>query len=150
MGDPAAEEPAERIRHLRAPELLIAGERIRAVAPQAEVDVAARAGLAGVRLRHERQAHPRGLRDLLQALLENDVAVPHVERFGVAHVQLVLAAAPFALGGLDRHAGVLQVPSREGMEAFGAGALQAVVVAAIPAARLDVTVASLRPIAMAR
>ena len=34
---------------------------------------------------------------LLQALLEDDVAVGHLERFGVAHVHLVLAEAPLAL-----------------------------------------------------
>ena len=62
----------------------------------------------------------------------------------------MLAVAPFALGGLDRHAGVLQVPSRSRMEALGAGALQDVIVLEIPAGGLEVTVAFLRRIAIAR
>ena len=88
--DPAAEEPAERVGALHGPSVR-RREGVLAVAPQAEVDVAARAGAVGGELRHEGDAQARRVGELLQALLEDDVAVGHLERFGVAHVDLVLA-----------------------------------------------------------
>jgi hypothetical protein len=42
--------------------------------------------------------------DLPDPLLEDDVTIGHFERFGVAEVDFVLAAAPFPLAVLDRHA----------------------------------------------
>src|SRR5689334_4955559 len=113
------------------------------------MNMAARAGLRRIRLRHEREAHARRFGDLLQALLENDVPVPHLERFGVAHVELVLAVAPFAFRRLDRHARVLEVPAGEGVEALGARALQDVIVLEIPAGGLEVLIALLRGVAIA-
>src|SRR5688572_4841943 len=41
--DPAAEEPAESVRALERSQRFVAGERILTVAPETEVDVAARA-----------------------------------------------------------------------------------------------------------
>ena len=114
------------------------------------MDVAARAGAVGGELGHEGDAHAHRLGDFLQALLEHDVAVGHVEHFGVAHVELVLAVAPFALGVLHRHAGELEVAARRGVEALGARALQHVVVLEVPAGGLEVAVVLLRRLAVAR
>ncbi len=60
-----------------------------------------RPGPSRVRLRHEGDAHALLVGDLLQALLEDDVTVGHLERIGVADVELVLAEAPLALRVLD-------------------------------------------------
>jgi hypothetical protein len=97
------------------------------------------------------EGHREALRlgDLLQALLEHHVAVGHVERFGVAHVELVLALAPLALGGLHRHAGELEVAARRAVEALGARALQHVVVLEVPAGGLEVAEVLLRGLAEA-
>ena len=54
--------------------------------------------------------------DFLQALLEDDVAVGHLQRVGVADVQLVLPESPFAFRALDRHAGVLQMAAHRGVK----------------------------------
>src|SRR2546423_15269306 len=87
-----------------------------------------RAGAIGSELGHEGQAHSRGFGKLLQALLEYHVAVGHLERPGVAHVELVLAFAPFTFGRLHRHARELEVTPCRGVEALGARTLQDVIV----------------------
>src|SRR5258706_12397841 len=138
---PAAEEPAE--------ELAVLLEHVLRVAPQADVDVAARARLVGGELGHEGERQAGGIGQLLQALLEDHVPVGHVERAGVAHVHLVLAVAPFALGGLDRHAGQLEVAAHRGVEALGACALQDVIVLEVPAGGLEVAVSLQRRVAVA-
>ena len=102
------------------------------------MDVAARARAVGGELGHEGDAHAHALRNFLQALLEHDVAIGHLEHLGETHVQLVLALAPFALRVLDRHARKFEVPARRGVEAFGARALQHVVVLEVPAGGLEV------------
>src|SRR5205085_12425096 len=138
---PAAEEPAEMVT--------VPLEDVLAVAPQAEVDVAARARLRRIRLRHEGDAHAGELGDFLHALLEDDMAIGHVERFGVAHVELVLAVAPFAFRSLDGDAGPLQVPAHRAMEALGARALEDVIVLEVPAGGFEVAVTLLRRVAIA-
>src|SRR6185436_11271728 len=51
---------------------------------------------------------------------------------------------------LDGHAGELQVPARGGMEALGARALQDVIVLEVPAGGLEIAIALLRGVAIAR
>src|SRR4051812_20719543 len=104
------------------------------------MNVAARAGTIGGKLGHEGDAHARGLGDFLEALLEDGVAVGHLEDAGVAHVDLMLAAAPFSLRSLDGHAGVLEVAAYDGVEALGARALEKVIVLEIPAGGLEAAV----------
>ena len=114
------------------------------------MDVTAGAGAVRGELRHEGQAHARRLGELLEALLEDDVAVRHLEGAGVAHVQLVLALPPFALRGLDRHARKLEVAARRCVEALGARALQDVIVLQVPACRLEIAIALPGGVAVAR
>jgi len=76
------------------------------------MDVTAGAGAVRGELCHEGQAHAPRLGELLEALLEDDVAVRHLEGAALAHVQLVLALPPFAFRGLDRHARKLEVAAR--------------------------------------
>ena len=108
--------------------------------PQAEVDVAARARLVGVRLGHERHADAVPVGGLLEALLEHHVAVGRLEDVGVAHVHLVLAEAPLALRALHRHARAREVAADGGVEVLGARALLELVVLEVPAGRLEVGV----------
>src|SRR5206468_8536778 len=81
--------------------------------PERRVEVERRARRAHVVLRHEgdRRAHEVG--DLLGPVLVEGRAVGHLERVGVAEIDLLLAAPPFALRRLDRHVGPLHpVPNR--------------------------------------
>ena len=73
------------------------------------------------------------LGDFLQALLVDHVAVGHLQRLGVADVQLVLAEAPLAFRVLDRDAGRLEMPAHRRREGLRARALEDVVVLEIPA-----------------
>src|SRR5688572_13559055 len=131
--DPAGQHVAEEGRAAHGAAGLVAGEgavaagRARAVR-EAQVDVAARAGLLGRHLGHEGQREPVLIGQLLQALLVDRVAIGHRERVGVAHVELVLAEPPLALRVLDRDAGGREMPPRGGMERFGARTLAQVVV----------------------
>src|SRR5207247_2859958 len=81
--------------------------------PERRVEVERRARRAHVVLRHEgdRRAHEVG--DLLGPVLVEGRAVGHLERVGVAEIDLLLAAPPLALRRLDRHVGPLHpVPDR--------------------------------------
>src|SRR4029453_11928822 len=73
--------------------------------PEARVQVEARAGLAHGVLRHERQAHALLVRDLLRAVLVDDVVVRRRDRLAVAQVDLLLPGRPLALAALDGDTG---------------------------------------------
>ena len=62
-----------------------------------------RAGRAHVVLRHEGHRAALLPGDLLHPVLVEHVAVGHLERVGVAQVDLLLPPPPLALGELDRH-----------------------------------------------
>jgi len=79
----------------------------------------------------------------LEGLLEEDVAVGHLQRLGVAQVELVLPQPPLALGGFHRDTGVLEGAAGSGGKALGAAALEDVVVLQVPAGGLQVGVAPL-------
>ena len=82
------------------------------------MDVTARPRAVGRKLCHERHRDPVFVGDLLQALLEDHMAIGHLQRLGVADVQLVLPEAPLPLRALDRHARCVQVPADRGREFF--------------------------------
>ena len=66
-------------------------------------------------------ALPSGLGDLLGAVLQDDVAVGHLERLGIADVDFFLARTPLALGVLDRNAGRLHLVAQPAHHAFFLG-----------------------------
>src|SRR3990172_175287 len=71
--------------------------------PERGVEVARGArGLFGV-LRHERDRAALEMGDLFHAVLVERVAVGHLQRLGVAEVDLLLPAPPLALGELHGH-----------------------------------------------
>ena len=113
------------------------------------MDVAARARAIGGELRHEghRAAHLLG--DFLQALLVDHVAVRHLQRFGVSHVDFMLSQSPFAFRALDANAGCLQVASHGRREWLISGPLQDVIVLEIPAGRLKRPVVRFRCLTVA-
>src|SRR5437016_831721 len=73
--------------------------------PQARVEVEARARLAHVVFRHEGDADALRVRDLLGAVLVDDVVVGGGHGLAVVQVDLLLPGAPLALARLDRDAG---------------------------------------------
>ena len=99
--------------------------------------------LRGV-LGHEGDAEPHLVRHFLEALLVHAVAVGHGQHVAVAHVQLVLARTPLALGTLHRHAGVPQMPPHRAVETFLPEALEHVVVLDVAAGRGEVVVVLVR------
>ena len=94
--------------------------------------VAARTGSVGSVLGHEGHAQTHLVRDLLQALLVDHMPIRHLQGASVAHVELVLAKPPLALGALHGHAGIAQVTARRSDEALHPSALERVVILDIP------------------
>ena len=76
-------------------------ERVPAVLEQRLVGVHAGAVLAEQRLRHERRVPAVLERDLLDRDAVGHAVVGHLQRVGVAHVDLVLARADLVVGVLD-------------------------------------------------
>ena len=76
--------------------------------------------------------------DLLGDLLVDHVAVRHLQEVGEAHVDLVLAGAPLALGELHRHTRAGEMPADRADQPLHLRALQHVVVLDVPAERLEV------------
>jgi hypothetical protein len=70
-------------------------------------------------------------RDLLHALLEDHVPVRHLDRLGVGEVDLVLAAAPFALARFHRHPRGIHLVADGSEQGFLLRRLQGVVVDAV-------------------
>ena len=68
------------------------------------MDVARAPDPGVIRLRHERDRAPVQVRDLLRAVLVDDVVVGHRQRVVVAEVDLLLARPRLALRALDAHA----------------------------------------------
>ena len=134
---------AARVARARAgPEVAVAEEGVGAVGPRERaVDVARAARLVRGRFRHERHGDVFLVRDLLEALLEDDVVVGHGQRAVVAHVELVLALGRLALGRLDDHARGLQRAADAAVVELGARALEQVVVLDVLADGLEVNVA---------
>ena len=140
---PAPQEPAELVGNLQRSGRDLTGEHVRVALPQAHMDVAARTGLARMGLGHEGDAQPERVGRLLHALLHEDVPVGHLQDLGVADVHLVLAASPFALGGLNRDPGACQVPAHGPVVGLLASPLQEVVVLDVPTDRTQIGVARL-------
>jgi hypothetical protein len=115
--------------------------RLAVGAPQRLVDVGGIAGESVVPLGHEGEGAAERPGDLLAAVLEDDVAVGHVEGLGIAHVDLFLAGAPFALGVLHRNAGAVQAVADGPHDAFFLGGLEDVIVLDVLAGRLEAAVA---------
>ena len=93
-----AQEVAERVRaraRARPASARVARERrlVRS-RPEARVHVQAAARERLVELRHERERAARARGDLLRRELVDHVPVGHLERLGIAQVDLVLARAP--------------------------------------------------------
>ena len=132
-----------RVARARAgPEVAVAEEGVGAVGPRERaVDVARAARLVRGRFRHERHGDALLVRDLLEALLEDDVVVGHGQGAVVAHVELVLALGRLALGRLDDHARGLQRAADAAVVELGARALEQVVVLDVLADGLEVDVA---------
>src|SRR5919106_190489 len=82
-------------------------ERVLAVAPEARVDVAGVPDPGVVGLGHEGDRAAFEVRDLLRAVLVDDVVVGHRERVRVAEVDLLLAGPRLALRGLHADARAL-------------------------------------------
>src|SRR5204862_1123073 len=107
----------------------------------------ARAGLAHVPLRHERDRDALLVRDLLRAVLVDDVVVGARDRLAVAEVDLLLARAPLALARLDDDPGTEHAVANVAMDELLLGGLEDVVVLGVRADRLEAAVALLpRPI----
>ena len=103
--------------------------------PERIVDVAGVAGQVVVPLGHKGHGLALQVSDLLDAVLEDRVAVGHVQGIGVADVDLLLARAPLALGVLDRDAGALQAGADRPHDALFLGRLEDVVVLDVGAGR---------------
>ena len=88
-------------------------------------------------LGHEGDGLALQVRDLLDGVLQDGVAVGHLQRIGVADVDLFLARPPLALGVLDRDAGPLQPAADGAHHALLLGGLQDVVVLDVGAGRLQ-------------
>ena len=69
------------------------------------------------------------------------MAVGHLQRIGVAHVDLLLARPPLALGVLDRDAGTLQAAADGAHHAFLLAGLEDVIVLDVGAGRLEPLIA---------
>ena len=102
--------------------------------------MAAAAGEAEVPFGHEGHGLALEEGDLLDAVLVDRMAVGHLERFGVAEVELGLARAPFALGELDRDAGGVHAVADRPDQALFLGGLEDVVVLDVPAGGLELFV----------
>ena len=151
MSDPAAQEVAEHIRAVHVTKSCIARKNAVTVPPQTEMKVTARSRPVRSELRHERHAQAHLFRHFLQTLLVDHMPVRHLQRLGVAHVQLVLPESPFPLGVFDGHAGVFQMVTHGACVGFGARALQDVIVLQIPAGGLHaaITLLGSRAVAIA-
>ncbi len=135
--------------HCHRPERALSREDALAVAPQAEVHVAARPGAVLGVLRHERDGQPHPVGRLLQALLEDHVPVRHLHGLGVADVHLVLSESPLALRALHGHAGFPEMPAHRRREGLRARTLEHVVILEIPPGRLQSPVVALGGVAVA-
>ena len=120
--------------------------------PTAEVNVTARSGVAGRGLGHERDRALLLGGDLLGGVLAQDVAVRRLHRFGVKLVDLVLAAAPLALGALDRDTGLRQLVAQPGQHVLVARGLEHVIVDEISRARQKIAISAVvrRPVPIGR
>ena len=85
------------------------------------MDVAGIAGEPVIVFGHEGDRLALGIGDLLGAVLQDDVAVGHLQRLGIAHIDLFLAGAPLALGILDRNAGSFHLVAETAHDAFFLG-----------------------------
>ena len=80
---------------------------------------------------------PWAVRDLLDAVLDNDVAIGHLQGIRIADVDFLLARPPLAFGVLDRDAGGLQPLADGAHDAFLLGGLQDVIILDIGAGGLQ-------------
>ena len=111
--------------------------------PQRLVDVGGIARHAIVPLGHEGDRLADVIGDFLGAVLDDGVAVRHLEGLGVAHVDLLLARAPLALGVLDRDAGTREAIAQGAHVDLLLGGLQDMIVLDVVTRRLQIAVALL-------
>src|SRR5258708_17046313 len=108
-------EELANVRHPSAEEMakgrrLTGEERVFAIlVPQTHVNVAARAGVALVPLRHERDRLAVLPSDLLRGVFVEVMAIGHLQQLGVAQSDLLLSWSPLAFRRLDRNAAALQM-----------------------------------------
>ena len=88
-------------------------------------------------------ALPCSQRDLLDAVLVDDVPVRHLQRLGIDQVQLLLARPPLALALLNRDAGRLHAVADRPHQRLALGGLEDMVVLDVPAGGLEIAVALL-------
>src|SRR5262249_5641788 len=108
--------------------------------PEARVQVEARAGLAHVPLRHERDRDALLVRDLLRAVLVDDVVVGRRDRLAVAKVDLLLPRAPLALATLDDDSRSQHAVADLAADELLLARLQDVVVLGVRADRLEAAI----------
>jgi hypothetical protein len=108
---------------------------------EAGVDVTGAANVLLRRLSHERHGQPVPMRDLLDAVLVDRVAVGRGDRVRVAHVKLVLPVPRLALGELHWDAGTLHPEPNLAHEALVARRRKDVVVHDVRDRRREVAVA---------
>ena len=103
----AGHEGAHQVRHaiLRLRRMK---QRLRPLLiPQREVDVRGGARQIVAPLRHEGDRLVLGVRDLLDRIFHDHVAVGHLQRIGIANVDLLLAGSPFSLRVLNGNTSAL-------------------------------------------
>ncbi len=109
--------------------------------PHRGVQVEGRARRAHVVLRHEGDRAALLPGDLLHPVLVEHVAVGHLERVGVAEVDLLLPPPPLALGELHRHARRLHAVADRAHQRLFLGGLEDVVVLEVVRDRREAVVA---------
>src|SRR5262249_16630262 len=108
--------------------------------PQTYMDMTRVPRLARRVFRHEGDRLAVLVRDLLDALLQEDVYVRDGEGIGVSEIDVVLGAAPFAFAALDGHAGGCHAVADDAHQWFVPRRLHQVIIDAIVARRLQVPV----------
>ena len=112
-----------------------------ALVPERRVEVEGGARRAHVVLRHERHGTAVEVRDLLGPVLVERRAVGHLERLGVAEVDLLLASAPLALRALDGDVGRLHAVADRADQRLLLRRLEDVIVLEIAGGRRQLAIA---------
>src|SRR5256885_707959 len=130
----------ERRHPMRPTVVRVEQGAIRLDIPERGMQVEGAARLLHVPLRHEGDRDLVEGRDLLDAVLVDDVTVAHFERFCIPEVDLLLPEAPFTFAVLDRNSGRLHPIADQPVEPLGFGPLEDVIVLDISPVRLEAVV----------
>ena len=152
MRQKSAEEVSERGRGLRRRprERLIPGEdRLARLVLKAGVDMEAASGEVGIILRHEGQAVAGGAGDLFRGQLVENVPIGHLERRGVAQIDLVLAGTPFSLAELDGDRRSIDAVSDRAEDILDEGRGEDVIVLHVPPRSVEPSMTTLPGVAIA-